>query len=82
MRWEFTVSRTIFLDETGSLTGLEPNSWAVFYWKHLAQPECQNNTSMLNGLVCDSTVQVRRVVFFGAPSQFNNMELKIARYDD
>jgi len=41
IRVRYTVPwRTIFFDKTGSLTGLEPNSWFVPYWHHLLQPEC------------------------------------------
>jgi hypothetical protein len=36
----------------------------------------------MGGLVCNSKVQVRRVVFYNySPSHFTGMEMKIARFD-
>ena len=37
----------------------------------------------MGGIICDSSVQVRRVAFFGyAPDHFWGMELKIARFEN
>jgi len=74
--------RAIFLDLTGSLTNLGPNTWATPYWKHNEQPECTVNDPLFNGLICDSSIQVRRIAFHaGVPSHFFGMPLKIAKYD-
>jgi hypothetical protein len=36
-----------------------------------------------NGIICDGTVQVRRIAFHGAsPGSFDGMNLKIARWDE
>lgn len=67
IRVRYTVPwRTIFFDKTGSLTGLEPNSWFVPYWHHLLQPECQAKREW-GGIICDSTIQVRRIALSGLP---------------
>lgn len=71
--------RSIFFDKTGSLTGKGPNSWFLAYWKHLLQPECEE---AIGGIVCDSSVQVRRVAFWGMPDNFYGMRLKIAKIDN
>jgi hypothetical protein len=75
--------RAIFYDETGSLTGLGANTWAVPYWKHLEQPECTVDLELMGGIICDNTVQVRRVAFFGySPSHFMGMDLRITRFEN
>jgi len=74
--------RAILLDETGSFTGLGPKTWVVPYYKHLEQPECQVDLVKFDGIICNSSVQVRRIAFSGAtPSSFSGMELKIAKFD-
>jgi len=60
-----TPFRTIFFDKTGGLTGKGENSWFVPYFKHLVQPECENVNSSKGGIVCDSTVEVRRIAIHG-----------------
>jgi hypothetical protein len=74
--------RAIFHDKTGSLTGVE-GGWATAHWKHLEQPECQV-VDAFDGIICDSSVQVRRVAFHGyKPSNiFRGMDLRIAKYDE
>ena len=81
IRWQYP-ERTIFADETGELTGLGANTWAVPYWPHLMQPECAED-ALVGGIICDNSVQVRRIAFFGgSPSHFFGMPLKIAPYDN
>ena len=79
-----TPRKAIYLDLDGSLTGRGPNSWATPYYKHHDQPECEQDLDVLDGVTCDSTVQVRRVAFHqGIPSGvFNGIGLKVLRYDD
>jgi hypothetical protein len=74
----------IYADLDGSLTGLGPNTWATPYWKHNDQPECQLSSTTHDGLICDSTIEVRRIAVHDAtPSGiFRMMPFKIARYDD
>ena len=75
--------KAIFFDETGSLTNLGPNTWHVAYWKHLEQPECTVDLEFMGGIVCDSSVQVRRIAFHdGSPGHFFGMEMKIARFEN
>ena len=75
--------RAIFHDKTGSLTGVE-GGWATPYWKHLEQAECTVDALTYDGIICDNTVQVRRVAFHGyQPSNvFRGMDLRIAPYDE
>ena len=75
-----TPWRTIFFDKTGGLTGLGPNSWFVPYWKHLLQPECEAKTEW-GGIVCDSSVEVRRIALHGLPENFFGMRLKITQLE-
>ena len=53
----------IWFDETGELTGLGPNTWAMAWHKHNEWPECTTNFQVYDGHVCDSSVQVRRLAF-------------------
>ena len=75
--------REIIYDMDGSLTGLGPNSFAMAYWRHNDWPECTKNMFVYDGHICDSRVQVRRIVFHNyAPDIFNMMDLKILQYED
>ena len=61
----------IFYDLDGSLTELDqPNTWATANWPHNNwSPECTVSGLAHDGLICDSTIQVRRVVVYKyAPS--------------
>ena len=74
--------RTIFLDQTGELTNLGVNTWAVPYWPHLEQSECTFNNATYNGIICNNSVQLRRVAFSGfSPDHFWGMEMKIAKFE-
>jgi len=76
--------RAIFHDEDGSLTGQGVNSWATPAWKHNAQDTtaCSIDDAVYDGIVCDGTVEVRRLAFYGySPKQFDNMAIKITQYD-
>jgi hypothetical protein len=70
-------------DLDGSLTGLGPKTWATPYYKYNEQPECQVNMAVYDGIICDSTVQVRRIAMFKAePGIFSMMEIKLIKWDD
>jgi hypothetical protein len=56
--------RDIFYDTDGTLTGLGPNTFATYYYPHNDQPECTRNELVYNGLICNSSVQVRRILFY------------------
>lgn len=72
----------IYHDLDGTLTGLGPNTYATFWYKHLEQPECQNSPSIHDGVLC--TVPIRRVAFHGAvpANLFSGMPMYIAPWDD
>jgi hypothetical protein len=76
--------KAIFHDLDGSLTGKGANSWATVYYKHHDQPECEQDLELMDGVLCDSTIQIRRIAFYsGKPTaHFTGMGLKILRYDD
>jgi hypothetical protein len=54
----------INLDLDGTLTGLGPNSWTTSRWGHNEQDECTINEERYDGIICPSSVTVRRVMFF------------------
>ena len=75
--------KAIFFDKDGTLTGLGANTWATWAFKFLMHPECQVSDAH-NGLICDSTAQIRRVAFFGAVpnSIFTIQRANIYKWDD
>lgn len=82
-----TPYRAIYYDLDGTLTGKGAKSWATPYYLHHEQPGCTFDTATrtkYNGIVCDNTVEIRRVAFHAMTptDRFNNMGLKILRYDD
>jgi hypothetical protein len=68
----------------GTLTGLGPDTWAVKGYNHLKQKECTLNVDKFDGLICDSSIKVRRVSFYGATpkSLFDLARIVIYRWDD
>jgi len=75
----------IFFDQTGTLTGKGPNSWATAYHKHNeAWPECSTDVEVFDGHVCDNRVQLRRIVFYGPEKKdrFMGMAMYILPWDD
>lgn len=83
IRWG-TPFNGIFLDNDGSLTGLGPNTWATPYKSHHDQPECTKSSDVHNGIICDSTVQIRRVAVWASQPRnlFLSMGFKIMKNDD
>ena len=82
IRYQFPF-KGIYHDLDGTLTGLGPNTWATSYWKHNEQPECQVDMDVYDGILCDDTVQVRRVVMYNAsPGSINSRDLYITSYED
>ena len=81
--WYQYPNRGIWYDIDGTLTGKGAGSWATAYFLHNEQTECTIDLDVYDGLTCDNTAQVRRIAFHGAaPGTFNNMNIKIAKYDD
>lgn len=74
----------IFLDMDSTLTGLGANSWATAFWQHnAAQPECTTDMALYDGLICDPSVQVRRIVMYGAsPGSLKDRDLFVLPYDN
>jgi hypothetical protein len=56
--------REIIHDLDGSLTGMGADSWATFFYPHLNHTNCQHLPEEYDGLVCDSTNQMRRIAFW------------------
>jgi hypothetical protein len=79
--WYQAPFREIIHDLDGSLTGLGPNSWAVFAAPHLYQPECQGALETHDGVICDGTVQVKRISFYNLDAVFRLINIKIAQWD-
>jgi len=71
-----TPFRTIFFDKTGGMTGKGANTWFLPYFKHLLVSECTNEEAK-GGIICDSSVQARRIAIWGMPSNFFGMRMKI-----
>ena len=76
-----TPWRTIFFDKTGELTTKGVNSWFLPKYQHLLQPECEDLDSTLGGIVCDGTVEARRIAITGMPANFFGMRMKVAKFD-
>jgi hypothetical protein len=73
----------IIHDKDGSLTNMGPNTYAAGYFKHLEQPECRVDMQVFDGVVCDNSVQIRRVAFHAVtPNSMNYMPMRVLRYDD
>lgn len=74
--------RAIFYDETGGLTKKGPKTWAVPNMKHLQQPECEVDDALMGGITCNSSVEVRRIAFYGyTPDHFLGLGMKIAQLE-
>lgn len=76
------LKKEIYYDVDGSLTGLGPKSWATAYWTHNEQPECTHDPDLYDGLICNSTVQVRRLHLHNFIGDLANQSMKILKYDD
>lgn len=76
--------KAIFRDRDGSLTGKGAESYASFYTLHLLQKECENLQDMYDGVTCDNSVQIRRIVFHAAQpaSNFYGMGFRVLNWDD
>ena len=74
----------ILNDLDGSLTSLGPNTWATAMWDHNAkQPECTTDMVVYDGLICNSSIQIRRIAIHGyKPSSLDKRNLFIFPYDD
>ena len=75
----------IFYDETGTLTGKGPNSWAAGYTKqNEAWPECETNLDVFDGQICDNRVQVRRLAWYNPTklALFVGQAMYILPWDD
>jgi hypothetical protein len=74
--------REIIHDLDGSMTGLGSESWAVFAQPHLFQPECIHAPDTHDGMICDGSIQIRKIAFHDFdPASFRMTQIKIARWD-
>jgi hypothetical protein len=76
--------KAIYYDTDGTLTGKGPQSWATFYYPYHLQAECEHLADTHNGVVCDNSVQIRRVAFWDWKPNglLSGMGFKILKYDD
>lgn len=85
VRYQFP-HKGILYDADGTLTGGNPGSWATSMWQHnvpAGDTQCSVDMAMYDGIVCDETVQVRRVLMYGAnPGSLNGKDLWILPYDE
>lgn len=74
----------IYYDKDGTLTGKGPKTWATPHEKHHELPECETNLDMYDGVVCDSSIEVRRLAFhnYKPGNLLNGMDMLVLRYDD
>lgn len=74
--------REIIFDRDGSLTGMGANSWATFFYPHLNHSECTHSADVHDGVICDSSTQLRRLAFWSyTPWSMTMQNIKIARWD-
>ena len=59
--WD-TPFKEIIYDEDGTL-GNSTHRWLVKSFKHLEVPECGTDSKVHEGLVCDKSISIRRVLF-------------------
>lgn len=82
IKWDVPYKEIIH-DIDGSLTRLGPNSWVCPWFPHNLQPECQGYLEEFNGIICNSSVQMRRVVFHNhLPLTMTMHPLHVLRIDD
>jgi len=74
--------KSIYYDLDGSFTNFGPQSWASPYFLHNVQPECYVNLTVYNGIICNSSVQVRRIVYHGPKPNMMGVSMYVARWDD
>ena len=72
MKVKWNIPRTaIFRDMDGSLTGISGPRWVTPYYPHLLVPECNRNPKWDDGVICNDSVQVRRVFVSDASPNSN-----------
>lgn len=75
-------NRGIYHDLDSTLTGQGADTYATRGFMHNQQSECTLDTVLYDGVVCDPSVQVRRVAFTGyQPDHFRGMEMNVLKYD-
>ncbi len=80
--WNFP-RQAIFRDLDGTLTGRTSPGWATPFFNHNHVKECIMDNKFDNGLVCDDTVQVRRIAFSKArPLSLLQKNITIWRYNN
>jgi len=79
-----TPYRAIFYDNDGTLTGKGAGSWASYFYASHLVPECEHKQDEYDGVICDNTVQIRRLAFHSAKKagEFTGMALRAILWDD
>jgi hypothetical protein len=78
-----TPFKEILYDEDGTLAN-STHRWVIFDFPHLRVPECELSEATHNGLICNDTVKVRRIVLHH-PSPANalkNLPIKVLNLKD
>ena len=77
-----TPFKEILYDQDGSL-GNNTHRWVVHYYKHLDISECMQDQATYNGLLCSSSISIRRVLFYSPLpfSSLKNLPMKIMNMD-
>ena len=75
---------SIFEDMDGTLTDLEPTSWAIANLKHNQMAaDCEESLQLHDGLICKNTVTARGLVIHDVrPATHNTESLKILFYTE
>ena len=78
-----TYRKGIFHDLDGSLTGLGADTWATPLWEHNQWNEttgdmaCTYVEEAYDGLICDDTVNVRKILFYSPAGDIQGRLLKL-----
>ena len=73
--------RDIILDQDGTLTNLKGGGWVTPYFPHNDVEACTRNDAVYSGLVCNNSIQIRRLAFYNLvrADNFYGVEMKIRR---
>jgi hypothetical protein len=75
--------REIIHDMDGSLTMKGADTYATYFYPHLNHTECDHDPEMFDGIVCDPTVKLRRLAFYGyTPGSLTMQPIKVAKWSE
>ena len=72
--WQ-SLKNDIYLDMDGSLTGLNKKTWISAFFPHLINDDCHRDQTVKfnDSIICNSNVQIRRILFTGLQPNDNFM---------